>query len=173
MLCRIVECKLVHMYLWHVTHPAVFITHLWIYGMYVYVCTYVCMYVCMYEYIHAWCMYVCMYVCRYVCMYICMYAYMYVYLYVCICFVHGMISLFSCFICGKNLLVSIDLYLLLVPQNFLRYYGIHHFLFYRSGLLRIRCNHFCYFYSVFSVIGYKRSRFLVPSLRMRRSVQKG
>ena len=39
------------------------------------------------------------------------------------------------------------------------------------SLLRIRCNHFCYFCSIFSVIGYKNYRFLVPSRRMERSVQ--
>ena len=56
-------------------HPTVFVTHLWIYGMYacmyvrksvhMYVCMNVCTYVCMY--VH---MYTCTHVCIYICMYI-------------------------------------------------------------------------------------------------------
>jgi nuclear pore complex protein Nup62 len=58
----------------------VFVTHLWIHGMYLcmYVCAYLCMYVCAYV-----CMFVCMYVCMYVRIYVCMCVYMYVLLYVC------------------------------------------------------------------------------------------
>ena len=58
-------------------HPFVFVTDLWIYGMYL--CMYVCMYVCAYVCVCV-CVRVCvgMYACMYVCVYVCMYVYMYV-----------------------------------------------------------------------------------------------
>ena len=73
--------------------------HIYIYYIYITVCTYVCMYlvcmhVCTYEcmyvcmYVRMYvcsyvCTYVCMYVCTYVCMHACMYVCMYVRIYVC------------------------------------------------------------------------------------------
>jgi hypothetical protein len=61
-------------YLWLVPHPAVFMTHLWIHKMYVYVC--VCMYICNV------CMYLCVYVSVYVCIYMCVYVCVCVYTYI-------------------------------------------------------------------------------------------
>jgi len=67
--------KIVYRYicdLWLVPHPTIFVTHLRIHGMYVYmhIYVYVCMYVCMHVFVYAYMhvhMNLFMYVCRYVC----------------------------------------------------------------------------------------------------------
>jgi len=64
------------------------------------------------------------------------------YIYFC---AYRMSALFACCYTEQNLLVSVHQsigYLLLILQNFLKYYGFRHFLFYGSGLLRVRCYHF-------------------------------
>jgi hypothetical protein len=101
-------------------------------------------------------MYVCIYVGMCVCTCICMYV-LCMYVYVCVCmnvlfieWFHDFLVLYVAKSLGFNQLVFVT-----GSQNFLQYYGIQHFLFYRSGLLRIRCNNFSCFCSIFSVIVYK------------------
>jgi len=60
--CKIfVAFYIVNLYICDFFHPTVFMTHLWVHGMYAY------MYICS-KYV---CRYVCIYVCMYVCLYVC------------------------------------------------------------------------------------------------------